>query len=129
EAREIAGEAVFVAGSIGPVDKPIEPVGPLSLYEVRQAFREQVEALLEGGVDLLVLETFYDLAEITEAVLAVRETTDLPLVAQMTFNEDRHIVSGAGVAEVVDTLERLGADVVRSEERRVGKEWRSRVSA
>jgi methionine synthase I (cobalamin-dependent)/5,10-methylenetetrahydrofolate reductase len=112
EAREIAGESVFVAGSIGPVDKPIEPVGQLSLYDVRLAFREQAEALVEGGVDLLVLETFYDLAEITEAVLAVRETTDLPLVAQMTFNEDRHIASGATVAEVVQTLERLGVDVV-----------------
>ncbi len=112
EAREIAGEPVFVAGSIGPVDKPMEPVGPLSLYDVRLAFREQVEALVEGGVDLLVLETFYDLAEITEAVLAVRETTDLPLVAQMTFNEDRHIASGATVAEVVQALERLGVDVI-----------------
>ena len=112
EAREIAGEAVFVAGSIGPVDRPIEPVGQLTLYEVRQAFKEQVEALVQGGVDLLVLETFYDLAEITEAVLAVRETTDLPLVAQMTFTEDGRIGTGATVAEAVQALERLGADVV-----------------
>lgn len=112
EAREIAGESVFVAGSIGPVDKPIEPVGPLTLYEVRGAFREQVEALVEGGADLLVLETFYDMAEITEAILAVRETTDLPLIAQMTFNEERHVTSGQSVGEVVETLERLGADVV-----------------
>ncbi|HEY3111644.1 MAG TPA: homocysteine S-methyltransferase family protein, partial [Chloroflexota bacterium] len=61
EAREISGEAVFVAGSIGPVDQPLQPFGALSLRDVRRAFREQAAALVEGGVDLFVLETFSDL--------------------------------------------------------------------
>jgi methionine synthase I (cobalamin-dependent)/5,10-methylenetetrahydrofolate reductase len=112
EAREISGETVFVAGSIGPVDQPIQPFGALSLRDVRQAFREQVEALVEGGVDLLVLETFSDLAEITEAILAIKETTDLPVVAQMTFNEDGQTRSGDTPAQVAAALERAGADVI-----------------
>ncbi len=112
EAREIAGESVFVAGSIGPVGVPLQPVGSLSLYDVRIAFREQVEALVEKGVDLLLLETFSDLAEITEAILAIRETTDLPVVAQMTFTEDGYLASGATPAEVVKVLERLKPDVI-----------------
>jgi len=112
EAREVAGEGVFVAGSIGPIGQPLAPIGAVTLHNVRQAFREQVEALLERGIDLVVLETFYDLAEITEAILAVRETTDLPLVAQMSFGEEGHISSGQDAAEVARALERLGADVV-----------------
>jgi homocysteine S-methyltransferase len=112
EAREVAGESVYVAGSIGPVGQPLAPIGAITLHDVRLAFREQVEALLERGVDLLVLETFYDLAEITEAILAVRETTDLPLIAQMSFSEDGRVGSGQEAHEVARTLERLGADVV-----------------
>src|SRR5215210_5084605 len=112
EAREISGESVFVAGSIGPVDQPIQPFGALSLHDVRGAFREQAAALVEGGVDLLVLETFSDLAEITEAILAAKETTDLPLIAQMTFAEDGHTRSGATPAEVAGALARAGADLV-----------------
>jgi homocysteine S-methyltransferase len=112
EAREISGETVFVAGSIGPVDQPLQPFGALSLRDVREAFREQAEALVEGGVDLFVLETFSDLAEITEAILAVKETTDLPLIAQMTFDDHGQISSGGTPAEVVAALERAGADLV-----------------
>src|SRR5436189_221715 len=80
--------------------------------ELNLAEPDQVEALVEGGVDLFVLETFSDLAEITEAILAVRETTDLPLIAQMTFAEDGTIRSGGSAAEVVAALERAGADLV-----------------
>jgi homocysteine S-methyltransferase len=112
EAREVAGESVYVAGSIGPIGQPLAPIGNVTLHDVRQAFQEQVEALLERGVDLIVLETFYDLAEITEAILAVRETTDLPLIAQMSFGEEGHVGSGQDPSEVARTLERLGADVV-----------------
>jgi homocysteine S-methyltransferase len=112
EARDVAGESVYVAGSIGPIGQPLAPIGAVTLHDVRQAFREKVEALLERGVDLLVLETFYDLAEITEAILAVRETTDLPLIAQMSFSEEGRISSGQDALEVARALERLGADVV-----------------
>ena len=69
EAREIAGKAAFVAGSVGPLGRTLAPFGTLSPAAARAAFREQIEALLEGGVDLLVLETIGSLDEMTEAVL------------------------------------------------------------
>ncbi|MCS7316681.1 MAG: homocysteine S-methyltransferase family protein, partial [Bryobacteraceae bacterium] len=72
-AREAAGEAAFVAGSVGPLGIRIEPLGPTSFAEARALFREQIEALLEAGVDLLILETFYDLNELREAIFAARE--------------------------------------------------------
>ena len=85
EVREVSGQPVIVAGAIGPSGKPIEPVGLISAHEASDIFREQVEALLEGGVDLIMLETFRDLEEMRLALLAAREACDLPIVAQMTF--------------------------------------------
>ena len=72
-AREAAGENVFVAGAIGPLDLRIEPYGPTSFDEAKEMFAEQISALFEGGVDLFVLETFSDLSEIEQAIRAVRE--------------------------------------------------------
>ncbi len=72
-AREAAGEKAFVAGAIGPLGAQIEPLGPLSFSEARPIFSEQAEALVSAGVDLLVLETFYDLNELREAIFAARE--------------------------------------------------------
>src|SRR5262249_16601351 len=87
-AREAAGQRAFVAGAIGRLGIRIEPYGPTSAEEARAIFREQAEALVEGGVDLLVLETFSDVAEIHEAILAVRSLCDLPIIAQMTVQND-----------------------------------------
>ncbi len=112
EAREVAGETAFVGGSIGPVGEALEPIGPLSLLDVRRAFRDQAEALLERGVDVLVLETFTDLREILEAVHVARSVSNLPVIAQVSFNEDLHIGSGEDPATVARALERAGADVV-----------------
>src|SRR3984893_10174654 len=67
-AREAAGDAAFVAGAIGPLGVRIEPLGSISFAEARAIFREQAEALVEAGVDLLILETFYDLKEIRAAI-------------------------------------------------------------
>jgi homocysteine S-methyltransferase len=69
-AREAARDQAFVAGSVGPLGVRIEPLGPTSFAEAREAFREQIDALLEAGVDLLVLETFANLQELREAVAA-----------------------------------------------------------
>ena len=112
EVREVSGQPVFVAGAVGPLGKPIEPVGLISAAEARALFREQIEALLEGGVDLLILETFRDLEEMRQALLAAREACDLPVVAQMTFAEDGRTQMGNTPAEVVAALEELGADVI-----------------
>jgi methionine synthase I (cobalamin-dependent)/5,10-methylenetetrahydrofolate reductase len=117
EAREITGENVFLAGAVGPSGRPLQ--APLTgerdeqrLLELRSIFREQVEALLEGGVDLIILETFSDLTELRQAVLAVRESCDLPVVAQMSFGEDGRTLAGHSPARVAQVLAELGANVV-----------------
>ena len=94
-ARKSAGEDVFVAGAIGPLDLRIEPYGPTSFDEAKEMFREQAEALLEGGVDLFVLETFSDLSEIQQAIKAVKELCNLPIVTQITIQTDGKTVFGA----------------------------------
>ncbi len=112
EARDVFGQAVFIAGSVGPLGKPVAPFGRIAPAEARAAFRAQVDALVEGGVDVLILETFADLAELMEAVRAVREACDLPVIAQMSFAEDGRTRYGHAAAEVVAALEGLGVDVI-----------------
>lgn len=114
ESREVSGQPVLVAGAVGPLGKPISPVGLIPALEARSIFREQAEALLEGGVDFIILETFRDLEEMRQALIAVREASDLPVVAQMTFEEDGTTQMGNTPAEIVAALEELGADVIGS---------------
>ena len=88
EAREITGRPVFVAGSIGPLGKPLQPIGKISSSEALTYFRQQAEGLLEGGVDLFMIETMVNLEEMKQAILAVKQICQLPIVAQMTFTEE-----------------------------------------
>jgi methionine synthase I (cobalamin-dependent) len=87
-AREAAGEDLYVAGSVGPLDIRLEPLGPTSLEEARAAFREQIQALAEGGVDLMIIETMTGLDEAHQALLAAREVGTLPVIVQITIGED-----------------------------------------
>jgi methionine synthase / methylenetetrahydrofolate reductase(NADPH) len=112
EAREIAGEPIFVAGSVGPIGQQLEPIGRITVAQATAAFEEQIAALLEGGADLLVLETFTNLPEILAAVTAAKKTSDLPIVAQMTFAEDGLTLSAEEPSQVVAELERAGVDVI-----------------
>lgn len=111
-AREAAGEDVFVAGAIGPLDLRIEPYGPTSFDEAKEMFKEQISALLEGDVDLFILETFSDLSEIQQAIKAVKELCDLPIVAQMTIKIDGMTIFGADAELVAQRLDEYGADVI-----------------
>ncbi|MET0397568.1 MAG: bifunctional homocysteine S-methyltransferase/methylenetetrahydrofolate reductase [Longimicrobiaceae bacterium] len=111
-ARAAAGDRVCVAGAMGPLGLRIEPFGPTSAAEARALFAEQAEALLEGGVDLFVLETFADLDEVRQAVLAVRALCDLPVVAQMVIREDGRTPFGTEAATLAERLAEWGADVV-----------------
>ena len=111
-AREAAGDRAFVAGAIGPLGIRIEPYGPTSIEEAREIFREQAEALLEGGVDLFVLETFSDIAEIHQAIIAVRSVCDLPVVAQMTIQNDGNTSYGTSPEIFTKRLDEWGADVI-----------------
>jgi methionine synthase I (cobalamin-dependent)/5,10-methylenetetrahydrofolate reductase len=111
-ARDISGDPIIIAGAVGPLGKPLRPVGKITREEARTIFRETAEGLLEGGVDCFMIETAYDLAEATEAILAVQEITDLPIVAQMTFNEDGKTPRGHTVEDVVKGLSALGVAVI-----------------
>ncbi|HST21302.1 MAG TPA: bifunctional homocysteine S-methyltransferase/methylenetetrahydrofolate reductase [Blastocatellia bacterium] len=111
-AREAAGDRAFVAGAIGPLGIRIEPYGPTSTEEAREIFREQAEALLEGGVDLFVLETFSDIAEIHQALIAVRSVCDLPVVAQVTIQNDGNTSYGTSPEIFTTRLDEWGADVI-----------------
>ncbi len=112
EAREIVGKPVFVAGSIGPLGKPLEPIGKISKSDALNLFRQQAEGLLEGGVDLFMIETMVNLEEMIQAIAAVKQISQLPVVAQMTFTEDGKTVMGNSPEEVVNALESLGVDLI-----------------
>jgi len=111
-AREIAGSEVWVAGSVGPLGVKIEPIGPVSIQEAREAFTEQIKALVDGGVDIIILETFYDLHEIEQALLAAKEVASLPVVAQMTIDEEGKTLFGTGAEYFTKKLDELGADII-----------------
>ena len=112
EAREVSGRPAFVAGAIGPTGRPLQAPDEQRLGELRTIFREQIEALQEGGVELLILETFSSLAELRQAVLAAKEVGGLPIVAQMSFYEDGHTLSGQSATRVATVLNDLGVDVI-----------------
>ncbi|HEY6102666.1 MAG TPA: bifunctional homocysteine S-methyltransferase/methylenetetrahydrofolate reductase [bacterium] len=112
QAVDLSGRRVFVAGSMGPIGRPMAPLGAVSAEEVREAYTEQAEALTAGGVDVLILETFTDLGELLEAVRAVRRAVTLPLIAEMTFTQEGKTLLGHGPREIAEALERAGADVV-----------------
>src|SRR6266704_871252 len=112
EAREVAGQPAFVAGAVGPTGRPLQAPDEHRLSELRALFREQIEALQEGGVDLLILETFSSLAELRQAILAAKEVGGLPIVAQMSFYEDGHTLSGQSAARVAAVISDLGVDVM-----------------
>ncbi len=110
-AREVAGEQ-FVAGSLGPVTRPFESLLKPSPGEMQEVFREQIEALLEGGVDLLILETFSDLEEMEQGFLAAKRLAELPVVCQMTFLPEGKTLSGVDPIRFAKKLTELGARIL-----------------
>ena len=104
---------VWVAGSVGPLGTRIEPLGKTSFDEARESFRGQIAALVEGGVDLLILETFGYLEEIHQAILAARDVNAaLPIVAQVTIDEDGNCLDGSDPETFAPKLEEWGAEVI-----------------
>src|SRR5690348_2642316 len=112
EAREISGLPIFIAGAIGPTGRPLQAPDEHRLVEVRSIFKEQIEALQEGGADILILETFSSLAELRQAILAAKEVGGLPIIAQMSFYEDGHTLSGQSASRVAAVLTDIGVDVI-----------------
>src|SRR2546421_6661522 len=111
-AREAAGERCYVAGAVGPLGLRIEPYGPTSFDEAKEMFKDQIGALLEGGVDLFVLETFSDISQLRQAIRAVQELCDLPIVAQMTIMPDGNTTFGTTPEVFTTRLDEWGADVI-----------------
>src|SRR3989454_10354150 len=113
-AREAAKSFdVWVAGSVGPLGIRIEPLGKTSFAEARAAFREQIEALNEGGVDLLILETFGYVEELHQAMLAARDVNPkLPIVASVTVDEESNCLDGSDPETFAAKLVDWGADVI-----------------
>jgi methionine synthase I (cobalamin-dependent)/5,10-methylenetetrahydrofolate reductase len=113
-AREASQGEAFVAGAMGPLGVRLEPLGPTSFVDARAIFREQAEALLEAGVDLLVLETFGDLNELREAVFAARDAAgpDIVIVAQVTVDDFGNLPGGASVETFTREMDAWPADVL-----------------
>ena len=101
-----------MAGDVGPLGVRLAPYGRVRADQARQAFAEQIQALVEAGVDLLILETFSDLYELVEAQTAAREVCDLPVVASMTFTRDDRTMLGDPPAKVARALFENGANVI-----------------
>ncbi|MCY4639045.1 MAG: bifunctional homocysteine S-methyltransferase/methylenetetrahydrofolate reductase [Chloroflexi bacterium] len=112
DAREIAGADVFIGGSVGPIGRDLL-VGTWTLDDAERAFEEQVSALVEGGVDVLVLESMPSLAEAEAALRAVqRVTADHPTIVTLDFNVDTSSPAGEGAREIARRLDAAGPDVI-----------------
>src|SRR3954447_12518193 len=111
-ARKAAGGRAYVAGSIRALGIRIEPWGKTGVDEAREFFREQAQALADAQVDLFILETFRDLNEMCAAIDAVRLVSDLPIVAQMTTEEDGNTLDGTPPERFAPELEKHGATII-----------------
>ena len=111
-AREAVGGERLVAGSLGPTGQLVEPYGLLTRDAAVEAYAEQARALADGGVDLLVLETFFALEEALWAIEGVQSATGLPLVASFSFDQGTRTMMGVSPADVVAAVEPLGVAAV-----------------
>lgn len=111
-AKQACGKNALVAGDIGPTGLFIEPFGPLAFEEAVDAFKEQARGLIDGGCDLIVIETMIDIQETRAALLAVKELSDIFTICSMTFEKDGHTLGGTPPQSALITLQSLGADAV-----------------
>jgi 5-methyltetrahydrofolate--homocysteine methyltransferase len=111
-AREVVGEEELVGGSIGPTGQLVEPYGPLTREVCAAAYAEQARALVDGGVDVLVLETFFALEEALWAVDGIRSVTELPLIISFSFDQGTRTMMGLSPADVVAAFQPLGVAAI-----------------
>ena len=111
-AKQACGEKALIAGDIGPTGLFIEPFGPLAFEEAVDTFKEQARGLIDGGCDLIVIETMIDIQETRAALLAVKELSDIYTMVSMTFEKDGYTLGGTPPVSALITLQSLGADVV-----------------
>lgn len=114
-AKEVVGDNGFVAASMGPTGQFMEPLGPISREEMEECFREQAAALIEGGADAICVETMMDSKEAVAAIRGVKKVADIPVLATMAFNPDRHgyrTMMGVDPAAAAREMIEAGADVI-----------------
>jgi homocysteine S-methyltransferase len=112
EARDVSGRDAWVGGSIGPLGPPTRELRHYDEASIRAAFREQIDGLLEGGVDLLVIETFFDLRHLLLAADEARRAADVPVIASMTFGEDVVLADGTTPEAAARALTAAGVDAI-----------------
>lgn len=110
--REAVGQDGFVVGDLAPTGQFVKPFGELPFEDAVNIYKEQVQGLIEGGVDFFVIETMMDIQEARAALIAVKESCDLPVCVSMTFNEDGRTLTGTDPITALITLQSLGADAV-----------------
>lgn len=110
--KAIRGERAWVAGSIGPSGALLEPFGTLTREQAIAQFGDQAKALADGGVDLLIIETQFDLGEATAAYEGARGATDLPIILSFSFDMGTNTMMGLKAAQVAKEVTALGADIV-----------------
>ncbi|MFA6356252.1 MAG: homocysteine S-methyltransferase family protein [Candidatus Omnitrophota bacterium] len=103
---------IYVAGSVGPLDRQVTPLGDLSFDEAVKAFEDQIRKLKEGGCDLIILETFADIKELKAAVIAAKEIGGIPVQAQMTFEGGERSTYGTTPAAFAVLMNSLGAEII-----------------
>jgi 5-methyltetrahydrofolate--homocysteine methyltransferase len=113
-ARSVAdAHGILVAGDLGPTGELMEPMGTMTHDEAREVFEEQLRALVEGGIDVVLIETMSDLSEVEAAVAAARNVApDLPIITTLSFDTNLHSMMGVSPAKAVTTLGALGVDAV-----------------
>jgi 5-methyltetrahydrofolate--homocysteine methyltransferase len=115
-ARSVCPEGKFVAGSVGPTGEFLEPMGEMTKDQLTDAFKAQIEALLAGGVDILVIETMSDIGEARAAIDAAKQlSTDIPVFVTMTYEKHAtgyRTMMGVQPADMVNPLIDAGADVI-----------------
>jgi 5-methyltetrahydrofolate--homocysteine methyltransferase len=107
-AKEAAGQEAFVAGSMGPTGELMKPLGTLSYVVALEAFAEQAEALAEGGVDAILVETMSDLNEAKAAIVGAKQATDLPILCTLSFDTQRHTMMGVSPRRAAKEMWPLG---------------------
>ena len=112
-AKKVAQDKALVAGSVGPLGVQIEPLGKLSFDEAKDAFKEQIQGLIDGGVDVVIFETFSLLPELAQGIRAAKEiNTEIPIIAQVTVNDEGNLVSGAKLEAFVKEMSDRKVDVI-----------------
>ena len=108
----VGSSPVFIGGSLGPVGQLLKPFGPLEFNEVKSAYGQQASALSEAGVDILVIETQFDLVEVKAAIQGVREVSSLPLVVSLSYDRGKRTMMGVSPTQAAKELESQPIDML-----------------